>query len=348
MDDVARLPATDRLDLFSASARQRGLTAEIIEKDFWVCWTLKRVFSMPGPPAGLLFKGGTSLSKVFGVIERFSEDVDLSFNRAELGFGDENDPLNALTKRKRKQVLESLSETCRLVIRERFLPQLKAEFGAALGESAPTSWDLEPARDDPDGQTLLFHYPVARRSRSAGEPAYVQPTVRLEIGARSDHWPLAEATIASYAAADFPDLFKEPACVVRVLAAERTFWEKVTILHMWHHAPADKKFRDRQSRHYFDVARLYQHKLGMAAIKDIGLLSKVARHKEVFFPAAWARYEDAKPGTLRIVPPDARLTELEQDYRKMREMIFGEPPSFEILLEVLREIENEINRPVGP
>ncbi len=112
---------------------------------------------------------------------------------------------------------------------------------------------------------------------------------------------------------------------------------------MWHHAPTEKKFRDRQSRHYYDVVRLYQNELGQAAIKDTDLLLKVARHKEVFFPAAWARYADAKPGTLRIVPPDARLTELEQDYRKMQEMIFGEPPAFERLLEVLREIEQAIN-----
>ena len=345
MDDIARLPATDRLDLFSASARTRGLTAEIIEKDFWVCWTLKRVFTLPEPPAGLLFKGGTSLSKVFGVIERFSEDVDLSFNRAELGFSGESDPLNATTGKKRKHGLEALTETCQRVIRDKLLPQLRMAFSAALGEPASTSWDVELAKDDPDGQTLLFHYPVANRSHAADEPAYIQPAVRLEIGARSDHWPAVEATVTSYAGVDFPDAFKEPACHVHVLAAERTFWEKATILHMWHHAPAEKKFRDRQSRHYYDVVRLYQHELGMAAIKDIDLLLKVARHKEVFFPAAWARYADAKPGTLRIVPPDARLTELEQDYRKMQEMIFGEPPAFERLLEVLREIENAINIP---
>src|SRR5262245_21597268 len=86
MDDVARLPMADRAALFAAAARRRGVTAEVIEKDFWVCWALKQAFSLPDPPAGLLFKGGTSLSKVFGVIERFSEDVDLSFDRAGLGF----------------------------------------------------------------------------------------------------------------------------------------------------------------------------------------------------------------------------------------------------------------------
>ena len=107
MDDVARLPAADLADLFVVTGTGRGLTAEMIEKDFWVCWTLKRLFTLPDPPAGLLFKGGTSLSKVFGLIERFSEDVDLSFDRAGLGFGGERDPLNARTSKRRKHGLEA-------------------------------------------------------------------------------------------------------------------------------------------------------------------------------------------------------------------------------------------------
>lgn len=347
MDDIARLPIADRTDLFTETARQRGLTPAIIEKDFWVCWSLKRLFTLPDPPAGLLFKGGTSLSKVFGIIERFSEDVDLSFDRAGLGFGGDSDPLNATSGKKRKHGLEALTETCQRVIRERLLPQLTESFGSALGESPSATWGLELADDDPDGQTLLFHYPAETRDHPIDEPAYIRSAVRMEIGARSDHWPAIEATVTSYAAEDFPDVFKEAGCKVRVLAAERTFWEKATVLHMWHHAPADKKFRDRQSRHYYDVVRLYEHDSGEAAIKDIELLLKVARHKEVFFPAAWARYADAKPGTLRLVPPDARLPELEQDYRKMQEMIFGEAPQFERLLDVLGRIEAEINAAGG-
>src|SRR5436309_2403880 len=154
MDDVAQLPFTDRMDLFLATARRRGLTAEIIEKDFWVCWTLKRVFTLPDLPARLLFKGGTSLSKVFGVIERFSEDVDLSFDRAGLGFAGDSDPLNAATGKRRKYGLEALTETCRRVIRERLLPQLLAAFGDALGGQSSEAWGLELAEDDADGQTL--------------------------------------------------------------------------------------------------------------------------------------------------------------------------------------------------
>jgi hypothetical protein len=269
--------------------------------------------------------------------------VDLSFDRAGLGFGGDSDPLNAPTGKRRKHGLEALSETCRRVVRENLLPQLARALGEALGESAPETWQLEEADDDPEGQTLLFRYPARIETHSADEPAYIRPVVRLEIGARTDHWPAVEASITSYAATEFPGAFKESGCRVRVLAAERTFWEKATVLHMWHHAPVDKKFRDRQSRHYYDVVRLYEHASGQAAIRDTELLLKVARHKEVFFPAAWARYADARPGTLRLVPPATRLPELEQDYRKMREMIFGEPPSFEHLVEVLREIERQVN-----
>lgn len=227
------------------------------------------------------------------------------------------------------------------------MPQLTESFGNALGEPPSASWRLELANGDPDGQTLLFSYPTEERDRAADEPTYIRSAVRMEIGARSDHWPAIEAMVTSYAAVDFPKVFKEAGCKVHVLAAERTFWEKATALHMWHHAPANKKFGDRQSRHYYDVVRLYEHDLGKAAIKDIELLLKVARHKEVFFPAAWARYADAKPGTLRLAPPDARLPELEQDYRKMQEMIFGEPPEFKRLIEMLRRIEVEINDAIG-
>jgi hypothetical protein len=292
----------------------------------------------------LLFKGGTSLStKVFRVIERFSEDLDLSFDRAGLGFGGENDPLNAATGKKRRQRLDALTETCQRVIKEQFLPQLVVAFGDALGQPPSRTWSAELDEDDPDRLTLLFRYPAGKRARAADEPAYIRPIVKLEIGARSDHWPVVEGSVTPYAAEAFPDVFEEARGEVRVLAVERTFWEKATLLHMWHHAPPEKKFRDRQSRHYYDVVRLYEHDLGRAAVRDTALLLKVAQHKEVFFPAAWARYAEAKPGTLRLVPPNARLPELEQDYRNMQEMIFGEPPAFDHLLDVLREIERLVN-----
>jgi hypothetical protein len=342
MDNVARLPATDRNDLFKASAEKRSFSTVIVEKDFWVCWTLKRLFSLPDPPAGLIFKGGTSLSKAWGIIDRFSEDVDLSFNRSDLGFGGAADPAAASSTKKRNRQLELLSAACTVMMRDTLLPRLDDVFTKALGITPGTTWRLEI--DPDDEQSILFHYPTTVSRGSADEAAYLRRFTKLEMGARSEHWPSEDAEIRSFAAEDFPDAFGSPATHVKVVSAERTFWEKVTILHSWYHAEQSRPLRDRQSRHYFDVYKLYKSAIGAKALADLGLLRSVAQHKSVFFASAWAKYEEAVPGTLRLVPPEFRLPELERDYAQMRsEMIFGVAPGLQELLNVLRRLEQEIN-----
>jgi hypothetical protein len=341
MDDVARLSARDRAELFRATAERRGFSAAIVEKDFWVCWTLKRLFTLAKPPAGLIFKGGTSLSKAFGVIERFSEDVDLSFDRADLGFGGANDPLQAASKKKQRQSIDALKSACQAMIREELIPKLNDAFVGALRSTEGWSIELDP--DEEDQQTVLFHYPTGDRDRE-GRPEYIRPLVRLEMGARGEQWPNVNAEVRPYAAEEFPKVFKEAACSVKVAAAERTFWEKVTILHMWYHAPPEKTISDRQSRHYYDVAKLYEHGIGKNAIVDLGLLRAVSLHKSVFFARAWAKFDEAIPGSLRLVPPESRLAELEQDYKRTEEMIFGDTPSLAHILEVLADIERQVNK----
>ena len=344
MDEVARWSAGDRADLFTAVAEQRGdMIAAMVEKDFWVCWTLRRLFTLPKAPAGLLFKGGTSLSKAFNATGRFSEDVDLSFDRVDLGFGGERDPARAASKKQAKQRLKSLKEVCQSVIRDGFVPQLAAVIGEALRDSAQRTWKIEIDPEDRDSQTVLFRYPTGLAPHGPLASTYIPPLVRLEMGARSDHWPAENATIVSYAAEQFPAQFQAPRCVVRVLAAERTFWEKATILHAWYHTRPDKPLRGRQSRHYYDLVKLFEAGIGAYALERLDLLAAVAAHKTVFFADSAAKYDEAQPGSLRLVPPKSRQTELREDYRKMREMIFGEPPSFEHLLEVLADMERRIN-----
>lgn len=338
MDDVARLNPHDRADLFRSVAARRGLPDAIVEKDFWVCWVLKRVFMLQNPPAGILFKGGTSLSKVYKLIDRFSEDVDLSFDREGLGFGGDADPMLAQSRKKQTAAVENLTKACQLVVRDKLKPQLAEAFDAALGTSS--DWTLESAPDDPDNATLLFRYP----NSALNSVEYIKPVVRLELGARADHWPAAVGSVTPFAAEDFPRLFKVPACEVKVLAAERTFWEKATLLHKWHYAPDDKRFPDRQSRHYYDLYRLYKSPVAESALAALSLLDSVAKHKQVFFAQAWAHYELAKPGTLRLVPPDKRLPKLERDYQAMGQMIFGTPPSFSELMDGLKHLEATINK----
>lgn len=342
MDDVARLSPTDRADLFRSVAAKRGLSDAIIEKDFWVCWVLKRVFSLEKPPAGIIFKGGTSLSKVYKLIERFSEDVDLSFDRAGLGFGGDADPMKAPSRKRREAAVDELAKACQVAVREKLKPQLAESFEAALGTKE--GWSVESATDDADDATLLFAYP----SSPVGQVDYIKPLVRLELGARADHWPAEPGTVLPFAAEDYPNLFKGPSCEVKVLAAERTFWEKATLLHKWYHAGSDKRFPDRQSRHYYDLYRLSQSPVREKAISQLSLLTSVAEHKQIFFAQGWAKYETARPGTLRLAPPTERIRELERDYAAMQQMMFGAAPSLEVILAGLGELESQINKLPSP
>ena len=234
MDLIAVLDAAERKVLFRETAARMGVSSSVItEKDFWVCWTLKRLFALQGLPP-LLFKGGTSLSKAFGIIQRFSEDIDLSLNRAELGFGGEDDPLVITGANARRRKLKALVSACQSAVREQLYPALNAGIRSALGDDG---WKLELV-SLPDGQLdLQFSYPAALDAGDYGNLAYVPRTVRVEIGARSDHDPVVQARIRSYAADQFPGMFSAADCEVIALAPERTFWEKATILHSENHRP---------------------------------------------------------------------------------------------------------------
>jgi hypothetical protein len=270
--------------------------------------------------------------------------VDLSFRRADLGFGGENDPAAARSGKQRALRLDDLAATCKAMVREQLKPRLELSFAAAL-QMAPSAqtWELALDPDDTEGQTLVFHYPRQVAQVGQAIPAYLHPQVRLETGARGEDWPAEDKEIVPYAAETHRELFGEPSCNVHVLAAIRTFCEKLTVLHACHHFPASRALRNRQSRHYYDVAKLHEAGIGQKALQYPGLLRAVAAHQCAFFRTGWAKYEEAVPGTLRLVPPESRREELEQDYEKMKEMVFGEPPTFAHILEVLAEFERTVN-----
>ena len=226
MDTVARLSLQERDDLFQETASRRGVRVEIIEKDFWVCWTLRHLFDLPGLDQHLIFKGGTSLSKIFKIIERFSEDIDISVNRDYLGFH----PETAVGSNERKGQIEALGKTCRIKVMDDLMPRLGSTFRQILGEAG----GYLKLADDPSQITLLFGYPrtISSKSQYTG---YISPVVRIEFGARSDHWPFERSSIIPYAAEEFPAFFTKPSYELKVLAAERTFWEKATILHAEYH-----------------------------------------------------------------------------------------------------------------
>ena len=338
MDNFARLPNEERHAYFEEAAERLDLNAQVIEKDFWVCWSLKRLFSLDAFQGHLTFKGGTSLSKVYHVIERFSEDVDVAIERAFLGFGGDREPEHGASGKEQQRRVDGLKTACQATIADRLAPQLNQAISAGIARSA--SWSLTADPADRDQQTLLFQFPRA----STGELSpYFSMSVKIEMGARSDHFPVESAEVTPYLCEAFPDALTDKVARVRVLAAERTFWEKATILHMLHHVPGDKKIAPRMSRHYYDVFQLARSAVWQRAIDAIALLDRVAAHKSVFFKMAAAHYETARPGTLRLTPAEQLVGGLRQDYLDMRPMFFRTPPPFEEILASLPELEAQIN-----
>lgn len=210
MDKVARLPATDRAALVGETGARRGVADMIIEKDLWVCWSLKRLFGLPkGTTPSLVVKGGTSLSKAFGAIRRFSEDIDLSFDRAELGYlGDRDPEKEGISRKQAARLINDLVGDVERHIAEKLLPALRAAIVEQLGEPADGKWSLEV--DANDAQTVNFHYPTALPAAEYEDLAYITPRVKFELGARGDPWPTEEKVIRPYAADDYPDLFEDP------------------------------------------------------------------------------------------------------------------------------------------
>lgn len=341
MDGVANLSKSKKIELFTETARRRGLAPRIIEKDFWVCWSLKILFSLPKLQEAFIFKGGTSLSKGFNLISRFSEDVDVSIKRDVLGFSGSKDPESQPSKNQQRKSIEALRDKCREFVAEIVFPELEAVIKSSL-TFKEKQWKLSIDRDDQN--TILFAYPSALSTDGEVLDRYIEPVIRIEFGAGSDNFPIGPQKIASYASEEFPHLFSAPYCLVTLLEPVRTFWEKVTLVHAEHHRPLTSATPPRISRHYYDLFALSTSETGKRFHEDIAMLSRVAQHKSVFFASGWAHYETAKPGSIKLVPVKDRIRDLTRDYDLMQEMFFGEAPAFSMIMAEMQRLEGLVNQ----
>lgn len=340
--DFLALPERDRADIFQLTADEHGTLGSYVEKDFWVCLVLDVLFNgLPEDHPALSFKGGTSLSKVFGLIRRFSEDIDITASRVELGFGGARDPADAnlqLSKNKRKALVRELRAAVSGYARDRLRPILEEEIGQFADN---IRIDTDPG--DSDDATLLVHYPELM---SEGRPGYVEARIKIELGARAAQEPNTEGTITPYVSSKEleMDLIVEGICTV---TAEHTFWEKVFILHGW-----QCRFRDQQvtvadgdlaSRHYYDVAMISQARTSEAMIADGDLLDQVREHNKLMFPQGWKKYDEACPGGFLIVPAEQLLEDIRRDYEKMVSMVLGDAPPFNDVIDQIGELEAKLN-----
>ena len=327
-----KLPPDERRVYVQQAAIRRNVSPVVMEKDFWVCWTLGVLFQSEFA-ANLVFKGGTSLSKVFGVIERFSEDIDLSVSPTFLKLPNAGTSRNQVNK-----WMKNAEAACADAVQRQIRPAMEATAEGVLGTAKRTWFEFltDPATNAP---VLLFHYPS---SQPTGFD-YLRRSVKMEFGSLTDQQPVGRHPIRPWMADVLAETFLDWRCQVVALEVQRSFWEKATILHSEYHRPADKPTPDRFSRHYADVAALATHPNASAAVDRHDLRDQVVKWKSQFFGNAWAKYDAAKPGTFRLVPPAARLAALRRDYQAMRDMYVAEPTSFDGILATLSELEDRIN-----
>lgn len=324
------LSEKEKRQFLEAAAGRLGIEPRILEKDVWVCWSLRELFSLPEGAPRLAFKGGTSLSKVFGAIERFSEDVDVTVDYRFLGI--KGDPhAEGLSQGELDRLLKQFVVEAARYISEDLLPRFAGRLEKDGGGEVRIG-------DDPLNLEVFFV------SALATEAGYIRDHVRIEFGAKNSTEPSEIHRVRPDAAkAGFP--VELPESDVTVLSPVRTFWEKATLAHAEFHRPQLRASAERMSRHWYDLARLARHEIGERALQHLDMLGTVAEHKRRFFRAGWARYETALQGTLRLVPHAGLASMLRDDYAKMQEnrMFVGEPPSFDEILSVVQELERSIN-----
>jgi len=325
MNKIALLSKKEREELFRETAHSMNVTEAIAEKDFWVVWVLDKIFRNEKLNKILLFKGGTSLSKVFDLIGRFSEDVDLILDWREVI--KKNPQEKAKSKNQQMKLNKQINEKAQIYIENEVLPIVsEAVFPICKCNI-----------DKKDGFTINVTYPASFNDK------YLRSQILLEIGPLASWIPFNSFEISPYAAKYFPALFIQKTCRVNAILAERTFWEKATILHQEANRNKDKPFPSRYSRHYYDLAIMAKSEVKDKALKDLKLLESVVKFKQKFYPSSWAKYEDAKAGKLKLLPPEYRHKELKKDYTSMQNMIFNKNLDFDEIISILKSLEDEIN-----
>ena len=330
MERIMRLSASERAGLIAAAARNKGLSEAIVEKDLWVTYFLDYLFSRCPYKDEFEFKGGTSLSKCYCLIDRFSEDLDIVISAKAIGM--DLSPLleEGTSRNKRELFAKEANDRAMAFLESELIPTMKRDCEREL--EAQLSFEL--VKED-----LAFYvgYPA-----SYGDP-YVLPRLKFEMSSLAALLPSETRKVKPLLFEALPALDDGTERTVRALSPERTFWEKAMILHQEAHRETGPMPR-RYSRHYYDVVKIYHSPIGERAVANLGLMEEVRTFTEAFYNRAWARFKEAKPGSFRLYPNEKQIDGLRKDYAEMGKMIFDKnSPSFDEILAALVEIEGRIN-----
>jgi predicted nucleotidyltransferase component of viral defense system len=306
-----------RIKILNQTTELTGLPAVAIEKDWWVTLVLNAVFSLPYSE-NIVFKGGTSLSKGWGLIERFSEDIDLAIDRKFFGY--EGDISKTQIKKLRKKSCEFIST------------QFFEDLTTVLIESkAIDACKLiaQPVIDsDKDPQTIEIHYDSVLDTSD-----YLPQRILIEVSSRSLMEPTENREIKSIISESFPKQnFASKSIIIPTVLPQRTFLEKVFLIHEEFSQKPEKMRVDRLSRHLYDLEKLMDTEHGSKALKNVELYNTIIAHREKFNTIRGIDYANHIPSQIKIVPPNAIIKDYENDYEAMTNfMIYGNTLTFEKL-----------------
>ena len=322
------LPDNEKSIIFQHIANAKNMAPFAVEKDWWVVQTLAVIFEM-GVAENLVFKGGTSLSKAWKLIERFSEDLDFAIDRVFLGYDGE------LSKKERT----ALRKASGVYVAKTFFPDLVAKF-QEKGIS-DLQFELVNEEESDKDRTINVYYPNVIAS-----PGYLQPKIQIEIGCRSLREPFTIQSFASLVDEEYADRnFAQPPINVPTVNPERTFLEKIFLLHEEFHRPYEKMRVDRLSRHLYDVYKLSRTDFADKALKDRKLYETIVEHRYKFTRIGGVDYNLHQPQTINMLPIPQVLDTWKADYKIMLDqMIYEEkPPSFDEIIMELTRLKDKIN-----
>lgn len=324
------IPKQTKINAYTQISEETGIASYAVEKDWWVVQILSAIFEMEVGKY-LIFKGGTSLSKAWGLIERFSEDIDLAFDRHYLGFDDEltRSSIKTLRKKAGKYISEVFSPELEAKLKEKGLADISLNY-------------IEQEASDADPAKVEIHYPNVIEY-----PGYIQPMVLLEISSSSLKKPNKVQTFYSLLDEHYLESsFAGDQIDVPTATPERTFLEKIFLLHEEFHRPHDKIRVDRQSRHLYDVYQLIKSDYAIEAISNKELYETIVKHRQTFFHMGGIDYNLHQPQTVNPVPIPEFINAWMADYNTMQEqMIYGDTPSFDQMIDAIKDFTvNKINQ----
>lgn len=328
----------DRQDIIDYVSGKTGFLRNVVEKDWWVISVLRAIFSLPYAD-NVSFKGGTNLSKCWGLIQRMSEDIDIGISREFLGFGGELSK-NQISDKLRRASCSFVRNimSVRNIMRNDVENALVAQ---GISPDAITVIVQETKVSTVDPETIY----VAYKSLYGGN-GYILPQVKIEVSGRSMTEPVSKVSVRSYISENLPKLtFQDNPVEVNAVIPQRTFLEKLFLLHEEFSKPDSEIRVERMSRHLYDVYNIMQTKIADEALADDNLYDSVIEHRRKFIGIKGFDYDSLRKWTLKITPTGEIRAKWETDYKNtVANMIMGEAPSFEDIMLALEDLNNRINK----